>query len=710
MTDVSTADRQATTAPNDLAGMAGRLLRYIPLVGAIAGGVLALAAGLTFLQTPMYTAKTTILFDPKKVQFGTDASVEDSGKDTAVDTQSEVLQSPALVQHVITKLRLDKSPQFNPSLDGKGAADADTTRNTVIAAVSQNLRVKRVGQTMLFEVAFTHKDPIKAAQIANTFAETYLEDQVTNKLDASRKANSMLLLQMDKLRKDVENADRAVQAFKAANNLLSASGSTLTEQELSSLKTQEAIARVQLAEANAQQRAGESGAGRSSNGESGASALGSMVISNLRQQRADASRRLAELESRYGPLHPQVINQRKAVADTDAQIQEELGRINANLRTNVDVAQQRLASVQRSIGRASGELANGNSASVELAQLQRNADATKSLYEAFLARAKENTAQQSTATADARINSIALPPSKPSSPNIVINMALGLIFGMGLGVAVAFIIERWNVRLSTMDDVERRLNLAFLGSLPTLTSAVKKPATKSPTEAILKHPMSSFAEAYRGLGMALIHGDKSADVKIIAVTSALPGEGKTTTSICLARVLALGGSKVLLVDLDMRRRSATANMAPGAKTGLLEVLAGKATLDEVLVQDTESGAWFLPLSSDINVMKSPLVSPAFDALLEDLRARFDTVVIDTAPVLPIVDTRILAAKVDAVALIVKWRGTPMRAVQAAIHQITAVEGIVSGVALSLVDLNAQARSGYGDPHYYYRDFKGYYLE
>lgn len=110
MTDVSTADRQATTAPNDLAGMAGRLLRYIPLVGAIAGGVLALAAGLTFLQTPMYTAKTTILFDPKKVQFGTDASVEDSGKDTAVDTQSEVLQSPALVQHVITKLRLDKSP------------------------------------------------------------------------------------------------------------------------------------------------------------------------------------------------------------------------------------------------------------------------------------------------------------------------------------------------------------------------------------------------------------------------------------------------------------------------------------------------------------------------------------------------------------------------------------------------------------------------
>jgi capsular exopolysaccharide synthesis family protein len=716
MTDASTAERAPTpTAPSDLAGVTGRYLRYAPLVAIITVVFLIVAGGLTFLQTPMYTAKTTLQFDPKKAQVGRDSTaVEDSGKDAAVDTQSEVLQSPALVLDVINTLHLDRDPEFNKDLRkaGQGVTPADpgASRNALITEVSKGLRAKRVGQTMLFELAFTDRDPIKAATIANTFADSYIKGQVQQKLDNARKSTSLLNSQMDQLRAQVETAEGAVQAFKARNNLLSTSGSTLTEQEISSLKTQEAIARVQLAEASAQLSAGQHGAAAGGNGDSGSGALASPVITNLRQQRADASRQLAELESKYGPLHPQVINQKKALVDTDTQIRAELDRINNNLRANVQVAQQRLASIQGSIAGTRSELVTGNAASVELAQLQRDADAAQTLYEAFLNRAKETTAQQATAEADARVNSIALPPSKPSSPNIAINMFLGLLFGLGLGVSTAFFIERWNVRLTTMNDVESRLHVAFLAGLPTLASSVKKPATKSPTEAILRHPLSGFAEAFRGLGTALVHGQDGGGVKVVAISSALPGEGKTTTSVCLARVMALGGSRVLLMDCDLRRRSATAIMAPQAAVGLIEVIEGRAALDDALIEDTASGCWFLPIAKDAHLAKSPITSPNFDALLDHLRSRFDVIVIDTAPILPVVDTRILSQKVDALALIVKWRATPMRAVQAAIHQIEAVDGIVSGVALSLIDLNAQARSGYGDPHYYYRDFKGYYLE
>ena len=718
MTDTSNVDRAAApvTVPSDLAGVAGRYLRYAPLVALSTVICLALAGGITYLQKPMYTARTTVQYNPQKAQVGREATaVEDSGtRDSTVDTQSEVLASPVLALKVVDALHLERDPDFNEALKdgGKPGAPVDPARvrESAAAALLSHQHAKRVGQTMLFEITYTDANPVKAAQIANAFADAYISEQIRQKLESAKDSTALLNSRMDDLRRQVETAETAVQSFKARNNLLSSEGSTLTEQELSNLNQQLAVARVQEAEAQAQYSAGLRDMEGGRKGDSGGGALNSPVIASLRQQRAQVSRDLASLQSRYGPMHPQVINQKKALDDTDAAINEELGRLNANLRANVEVARQRRASIEGSISGARGQLVSGNAASVELGQLQRDADAARTLYEAFLTRAKETTAQQATAQADARIDSPAAAPSRPSSPNIAINMFLGLVLGGGIGIGIAFFIERWNVRLSTMDEVERRLNVAYLGGLPTLASSIKKPTTKSPTEAIIKHPLSSFAEGFRGLGTALVHGESAGSVKVIALTSALPGEGKTTTSICLARVTAMGGSRVVLMDCDLRRRSATATMAPHATIGLIEVLEGKATLDQALVEDTESGAFFLPIGKDAHLAKSPISSPAFDALLAQLRNRFDLVLIDTAPVLPVVDTRILSQKVDALALIVKWRATPLRAVQAAIHQIEAVDGIVSGVALSLIDLNAQARSGYGDPHYYYRDFKGYYLE
>lgn len=717
MTDTSNADRAAApvTVPSDLAGVAGRYLRYAPLVVVSTVAGLILAGGVTFLQKPMYTARATVQYSPQKAQVGREATSADDGgtRDSTVDTQSEVLGSPTLALKVVDALHLERDPAFNDALKGGQPGpppSPEQVRESIANALLLHQNAKRVGQTMLFEVTYTDANPQKAAQIANAFTDAYIADQIRQKLETARSSTQLLNSRMDDLRRQVETAETAVQSFKARNNLLSSEGSTLTEQEISGLNQQLAVARVQEAEARAQYAAGVRDMEGGRKGDTGGGALNSPVIAALRQQRAEVSRDLATLQSRYGPMHPQVINQQKALADTDTAITEELARLNTNLQANVDVAQQRRASIESSISGARGQLVSGNAASVELGQLQRDADAARTLYEAFLTRAKETTAQQATAQADARVDSPATAPSRPSSPNMAINLFLGLLLGGGIGVGVAFFIERWNVRLSTMDEVERRLNVAFLGGLPTLASSIKKPTTKSPTEAIIKHPLSSFAESFRGLGTALVHGERAGAVKVLAVTSALPGEGKTTTSICLTRVMALGGARVVLLDCDLRRRSATATLAPHATIGLIQVLEGAATLDQALVEDTESGAFFLPIGKDAHLAKSPITSPAFDALLEELRGRFDQVIIDTAPVLPIVDTRILSQKVDALALIVKWRATPLRAVQAAIHQIEAVDGIVSGVALSLIDLNAQARSGYGDPHYYYRDFKGYYLE
>jgi uncharacterized protein involved in exopolysaccharide biosynthesis len=208
---------------------------------------------------------------------------------------------------------------------------------------------------MLFEITYTDADPVKAARIANAFADAYIADQIKQKLETAKSSTDLLNSRMDDLRNQVQAAETAVQSFKARNNLLSSEGSTLTEQELSSLNQQLAVARVQEAEARAQLSAGLRDMEGGRKGDSGGGALNSPVIASLRQQRAQVSRDLASLQSKYGPMHPQVINQKKALDDTDEAITEELGRLNANLRANVDVAQQRRASIESSIGGARGQ-------------------------------------------------------------------------------------------------------------------------------------------------------------------------------------------------------------------------------------------------------------------------------------------------------------------------------------------------------------------
>ncbi len=224
------------------------------------------------------------------------------------------------------------------------------------------------------------------------------------------------------------------------------------------------------------------------------------------------------------------------------------------------------------------------------------------------------------------------------------------------------------------------------------------------------HPLSGFAEAFRGLGATLIHGATDVRVRVVAITSAVPEEGKTTTSVCLTRVTAMSGTSVVLVDCDLRRRSANVVFNDEPQAGLIEVLEGQATLDQVLRLDEKSGAYVIGLTKGSHLAKSPFTSAAFDRFLEDLKQRFEIVILDTPPILPVVDTRVLAQKVDALALLVRWRTTPMRAVRAAIHELEAVNAPITGVALTLVNVQSKSYSGYGYQAYYHKDFKKYYLE
>lgn len=711
--------------------------RRFKLFVAIALTVVVVAIVYTARATPLYLATANVTINTRQSQVvDTQAVLSGLSADSSiVDTEVEILRSRHLTERVVDSLSLENDPEFNAdlrepgpigsviggigSLFGMAAPDPARTRldavaaqkqkEAVIDAVRERLTIRRAGLTYVMNVSFASDDPAKAARIANAFAERYLLEQLETKFEATRQANEWLNVRLGELRAEVQAAEAAVAQYQSANNLLSASGTTLTEQEISAYNQQLATVRTQQAEADARLRTARSQLARGSTGEDVGEALGSQVVQRLREQRAEVSRRVADLTQRYGARHPDMLRAQRELADIDGQIQAEIQRIVSNLEAQSQVARERTASMAGSLGAARGTLSANNAAAVRLNELQRNAESVRTLYQSFLTRFQETSSSEGLEQSDARIVSRAAIPNAPSSPNVLLNLAMGLVLGLGLGLAAVILAEMLDSGLTTGEDVERTLGLPSLGSVPALASvATGADRDAPPADYLLKHPLSAFAEAVRSLRTSILYSRTGHSVKVVTVTSALPGEGKTTTTLSLARASAQAGARVLVVDCDLRRRNINRTLGFEPEIGLLDVLNRTAPLEQAVRLDETSGAHVLPLAKNSFTPKDVFGSAAMADLLKDVSARYDVVFLDTAPALAVADTRILAARSDAVVFLARWRKTPQKAILQSLRLLEQGGAHVAGVALTQVDMNAQARYGYGDAGYYYADYKKYY--
>lgn len=706
--------------------------RHLRLFAAVALSVLLATVLLTMQATPLYTATANVMLDNRQPRVtNTEEVLAGLPPDSSVvDTEVEVLRSRQLAERVVRTLKLDQDPEFNPALrkpSGLGAVklgiqsilglanpdqrgltnlDLQLRQEQVVDSVLAQLSVDRSGTTHIINVSFTSADPEKSARIANQFSELYRLEQLEAKFDATRQATEWLNSRLAQLRGQVIQAEAAVQQFKIANNLLSASGTNLTEQEISNYNQTLAQARAQVAEDEARLSTARAQLARGSSGDDVGEALTSPVVQQLRQRRAEVSARVADLQGRYGERHPDMLKARRELSDIDTQIQDEISRTISNLQARAQVSRQRAAAVQSSLGGARGTLANNNRAMVRLNELERNAEATRTLYESYLNRFKQTSSQEGIEQSDARIVSKAKIPTWQSSPNVKLNIAFGMILALGAGLGSIVLAEALAAGLSTAEDVERKLDTAYLGAIPLLSSVA--PDARDPVEYVVQKPLSSFAEGLRGLRASILYARLGEPVKVVALTSALPGEGKTTTSICLARTAALQGLRVLIVDCDLRRRTVNRLLASEPERGLIEVLSGESSFQDALVQDAVPGVHLLPLAKSSFTPRDVFGTRAMDNLLASARERYDLVVLDTAPVLPVADTRVLAPKADLVVFLARWRKTPYQAVQTALRQFSGTGAHVAGVALTQVDMREQSKYGYGDPGYYFNDYKGYY--
>ena len=695
-------------------------------------------------QTPRrYTADATVMIDSRKRDVAPDIQqvmADLPANSDAVDTEVEILKSRSLAGRVVDALHLDQDPEFNPSLrppsalsqllsapkqilgggapshaNATPAAMTDDQRSrlhdAIVDQVLGDLSVRRSGATFVIDIAFTSHDPAKAAQIANEFADKYLLEQLEAKYEATQQATIWLNQRLSELQPQVQAAQAAVEQYKAQHGLLASVGSSLTEQEISNLNTELDQAKADEAEKDARVRTAKADVAGGATGENLTGSLNSPTMMQLRAQQAAASSKVADLQTKYGPKHPEVQRAERELADINSAIAQEVARNVGNLRSESDVAHQRVASLEASLSGAKGTLVGNNAASVELADLQRRADAASTLYDSLLGRAKQISVDQGSEQSDARVVSHAKVPLGPSSPNQQLNLSLGLVLGLALGAGAILLMEALDNGLATSEDVERYFGLPHLGALPLLESTVKgKSKTALPHDFLVDAPLSAFAESFRNLRASILFSRVDAPVRVVAITSALPGEGKTTTAVCLGRSMALSGAKVVVVDCDLRRRSISKALEETREHGLVELLQGVASLDDVLIPDGVSDAQFLPLAVTAYTPRDLFGSAAMDRLLEELRQRFDYVLLDTAPVIPVSDTRVLAPKADVVVVLAQWRKTPRKAIRAALDLLTSVGAEIGGIALTLVDMRGQAKYGYGDAGYYYDHYRKYYTQ
>lgn len=692
--------------------------RNLRLILLIAAGVAVLATILAFVLPSRYAGEAIIMLDPRSKHI---TNMQEVVSDLNLDNQvirSEVsiIESRSVLNRVIKDLGLLSDADFNPSLQGVGwlgrlfASDKpeekekrEAIERTLVADVlDDHLKVINDGRSYSITIRYEDRTPERAARIANAVADQYLVDQLEVKYDMTQRANAWLSRRMEGLRAEVNDAEKAVEEYKIKNNLVGVGEETATQKQLEAINPQLLQARAERALAEARLK-GIKDLPRAKL-ESASVVTSSPLVQQLKQQEAEVRRKEADLATRYGDRHPMIINVRNELASIRAKVAEETDKVLASLQNDFDIASGKVKGMEEELARLEGQTGSGNRAMITLRQLQREAQATRSLYEGFLNRFKQVAEQQDMNIADARIVARAEVPLSPFFPKPAMFALFGLCFGFVVGYLVAFLLEYMDRGFRSLTIVEKTFGVPGLGIVPLAELA----GGQLPSDYILEKPLSSYAEAMRSIRTAIHFSNVDAPPKVILATSSLPGEGKTVFCCTYARLLAKSGTKVLLIDADMRRpRQHSILGLDKTKPDLAAVLAGDASFGDAVQKDI-SGADVIIARSKTPNPQELLSSRQMERLIEGARQHYDLVIIDAPPIMAVADAAVLSRLADATLFIIKWAATPREVVSECLKSMKAYKTKLAGVVLSQVDLEEQKRYGYGDYGYYYGRYKDYY--
>lgn len=707
----------------DLTGLLRMVIVRQRLIAGTAIAVFALTLIVVFNMTPLYDAKALVLLDQRQNKVvDVDAVLSGLATDpTSIENQLQILRSRNLMSHVIDKLHLDQEvstitapgaltdflSSLNPANWFGGPAVVKTPdqlkeerRERIINGLLAAETVTVLGRSSAIQITFRSSNPQKAADTANAIADAYVEDQLNAKFEATQKTSQWLADRLQQLSAQMQAVDAAVQEYKAEHNITeTANGGSVLDLQLAQLNAQLVDAKSNLAEAQAKyaQVRQLQASGRA---EDLSQVFQAGMIEQLRTQQAELLRQKAQFLTIYGPRHPKMLDIESQLRDIDSKIDDEVKRVVATVANDVAVASAHVGSLQGSLAHIEAQSTDQSKAEVKLTELQARSTSAHQLYEAFLGKFKETQGQEGIQTPDSRIISKAIVPHEPAVPDQTRDLELAAAGGMLLGFLIALVAERLDGGVRTVSQVERLIGVPVLATLPELVGVAR--AHQQAADRVIEKPLSSFAEAVRGLQMGLALSNVDQRPKIILVTSSVPDEGKTTVALSLARIAARPDQKVLLIDCDLRRPSiAKALGIANESNPLVEVLSEGVAVEDRLVSDPRSPVRCLLASHIKGNPPDLLASAAMERLLTGLKANYDLIIIDSAPLLPVNDTKILARLVDTVAFVVRWEKTPREAVSNAARMLNDIGAPLAGVVMTRADSKRYRYYSYGYQNYYH---------
>jgi succinoglycan biosynthesis transport protein ExoP len=637
---------------------------------------------------------------------GTDAT-------TKLETQIRIMQSETLAWSVIQQLRLDQQAQFAPAKLRSPAGAAferidDLQRAKLLKRFHDSLNVQLVPKTQIIEVRFRSPDPRLAAKVVNAICDGYIDRNFKTRYEATMRASDWLNKQLDDLRNKTEELQTKLTDYQKKTGILGTDEShNIIMSKLDELNRQLSLGTADRIVKEARYRTA-----LTADPELIASIVPESPLAVLRRQEAEVNARYAQLSAKFGPAYPKLIQTQKELDQIHSAITREVKNVGSRLENEYKASLKSEQMLSGALGQQKQEAYKMNQDAVQYAIMLRDVQASRDLYEDLLKKLKEAGITAGLKNTNVNIVDPASVPVEPAEPKLPLNMALGFLGGLLGGIALAFVVENVDNSIRTPDDVEIQCALPSLGIIPSI-DVVKNghkqlpPGEQEPftLPVALSQPKSQTSEAFRALRTSLLLASVGTPPKVMVITSASAGEGKTTTACNSAIVLAQTGHKVLLVDADMRRPMLHTRIGVDGTTGLSACLAGMQDPDSVFLKvESLPNLYVLPAGKTPPYPSEMIASETMRHLLDRWRSEFDQIVIDTPPVLAVTDAVILSTMADAVIVVARSGVTGYQSLCRTRDLLRKVHAKIAGVVVNDLALNSV---GYADYYGHYRSNYNY---
>lgn len=702
-----------------------KLLIFIIVICLMAGAAVQIAS-----LVPVFEARALVLIDTRRNALSDlQAIVSGSQSDLLqVQTQVDILRSPALAMQVVRQLDLVREPefavalkrrpgglagQFAPLLALAGYAqpepaplsDDEKLRTAAQILATEKLTVSNDSRSYVIGVQVRAEDPVLAARMANTYAQVYLDFNRELKNNAVMRANAFLEDRLAPLQFKLRNAEREVANYREQNGLIEDRASTapgekratVLGQQLAQLNTQLILAtsaRLEKEVSLDQIRAAQAGRGSLY---SIPEVVASPLIQRLRTQQAETSARQASLSQTRLAANPAVASLRAEERDLRGRIDDEVAKIIGSITSEVAAARARENSLRENLALLQAQVADQSKSEIRLRELESEAEAARLVYTETLNRSEQNSNQRDGQQPDASLISEATTPLGAAPPTKRQYLVLSFFAACLVGVIAALVRDRLETGFRTAEQVEAETGLSALGFIPR---------TRDKRSALMMDERDSpFVEAINTVRGALQMADVAGRPKVVLVTSALPDEGKTFFSVALARSVARAGGRSLLVDCDLRRPGVAATIGMAPQQGLGALVIGQPVA-ELVQRDEATKLDVITAAGARDNVQDIVSSEALRTLVDQAREHYDIIVLDAPPVLAVVDARVLSLMADATVMVVRWRRTPRVLVLQALKQLRAYGAKVAGVVITQANLRSLAASE-GSHAYIHRKYGSY---